>query len=260
MSDESFQSASSLNFGVITFGGLNVPSGHYLRVNGKVTDVTTDGLINTELVGYSFIVGVPMRLFRLTYDASIGGATLHILKNGASNDIIIANRRAVHELGPTFLLDVGDVLRLRVTHGRAANDRYLVSLYFFALPENVQRMFLPAVNILTFNGYSSRAGERRLRFNGDIGSATDDNDQRNSCIVGAPMIINRLTWLKTSDRNLNNITITLSGTAPAASFNAAGAGGVLDVTPYPVNTGDVLRVNCTTSAGSCLISLYAIQI
>jgi hypothetical protein len=247
-------SSSGLNYGIITFAGSVVPSTHLLRFNGAATDLTTSGRL---FVGNSFIVGVPMRLFRLTCRQETNAdVDLRILKDDSPNVIPVATTFHDQELGANFLLTPGNRLQVNVTHALGSSlPRLLVSLYFFALPEYVDRLILPAVNILTFAG-NSTVVNRQLRYNGDVSRdpMANLNDSENYCVIGSNMVIYRLTWHKNEN---TNIRITLGGTAPTTTLEAIGEYGVLDFTPYAVNTGDVVWVNCLTDPRSCLISLYA---
>ena len=249
-------SESALSFGTITFGGSVVPSNNFLRVNGSGADLTTS---DRQFVGNSFIVGVPMRLFRLTCiseKAADASFNLRILRNGSAAVIQIRNMFNEQELGGDFLLNPGDRLQINVTHTIPyVRPKMLVSLYFFALPESPGRLILPAVNILTFAGRRQGTVNRQLQYNGD--ESRDSNsahDSENNCVIGSNMIIHRLTWHKHVE---SNIRITLGGTAPDTVYQAFGSAGVLDITPYTVIPGDMVRVGCLTDSGPCIISLYA---
>lgn len=260
MSESPFESSSGLNFGVITFAGSLVHSTHFLAANADVSTIT-DQERHRHLVGNSFIVGVPMRLFRITCQKNIGmPVNLRLFRNNEADDIAVQPNVFQQELGGNYLLVRGDRLQVRVTHAIPvqAPPRLSVSLYFFALPEALSRQILPAVNILTFAGYNStaRVVNRLLRFKGSLHreTNTDLNDSENYCVVGSNMIIYRLTWHK----NVNSaIEITIGGTNPNTIQSAVGVAGVLDITPYAVNLGDVVRVNCSMNTGPCVISLYA---
>lgn len=252
------------DFGIITFGGANAQDNHYFVANGNADSVTS----NTESIGSRFIAGVPMRLFRLTSHRSANApanAEIFILKNGQASHLSVGGNFYSQDLGSNFTLSIGDVLQLRalVSNWFPAPGTTLISLYFYPLSEQTPLYSEPdsaLVNIMTFAGANANRNTDFLRFNGNLNQVVNNNanDAGNYCVVGAPMVVDRITWQKST---LGASTMLLRGTsAELRAFDLNGPMGTMVPQTIMFNVGDVIRVqpsSINVFPGTCTVSLYA---
>lgn len=240
------------SFGTITFGGSNVQNNHFLSANGNVRSQT--GTVNG--VGTAFVVGQPMRLFRVTSHKSNNNtqANFHVLKNEAVKPIVVVTGTFdLLDLPSNFVLARADVLQVRsnVTVPSPAPGTILLSFYFYTLPEQLP-LYPPlqlagegasGLNILTFSGANVTVARSFWKFNGNVNSAvtTDVNAPANSCIIGAPMVIRRMTWHKSS-----KVTNGVSIHSPPNNRKIVlmnDISGVVDVIPpFALKMGDAFQV------------------
>jgi hypothetical protein len=255
--------SSPQDFGIITFGGANPQHNHYFVANGN----SASGTSATESMGSRFIAGVPMRLFRLTCHKSTAApanAAIHVIRNGQAHELLVVGHFDQRVLGANFTLSIGDVLqvRSRVTPAYRAPGAALVSLYFYPLSQQTPLYSEPEsslVNIMTFSGANANARDMCLRFNGSLTTNTNsnENDVGNHFVVGAPMVVRRMTWQKSTP---GISTIFIWGLAENLRLlQLGGVMGASDILrPLILNAGDVIRLESSIDfPGTCTVSLYA---
>lgn len=256
------------SFGTIIFAGSNVQNNHFLSMNGNVRSQT--GTANA--VGTAFVVGHPMRLFRVTsHKSNNTQANFHVLKNGVVKPLVVIDGAFdLLNLPSNFVLARADVLQVRsnVTVPSPAPGAILLSFYFYTLPEQspLYPPLQPAgegasgLNILTFSGAGVNVARSFWKFNGNVNSAvtTDVNAPANSCIIGAPMVIRRMTWHKSS-RGVDGVSIHSPDGRKILLMNDLS--GVVDVNPpFALKMADTFQVAYfiydSSHPGTSVVSFY----
>ena len=257
------------DFGIITFGGRDPRNNHLFVANGNATSVST----NTESIASRFIAGVPMRLFRLTCHKSTStDAEIQVVRDRLSHVLLISGNFHSRNLENLFMtLSIGDVLqvRSRVNQWFPAPGATLISLYFYPLSQQTPLYSDPdsaLVNIMTFSGANVTANNQFLRFNGNLATNVNanKNDAGNYCVIGAPMVVQRIVWQKSTS---GVSTMVIRG--PASGWRLFDLDGPAGMTILPralmFNVGDVISVQAfgesrNPNSGTCTVSFYAKQL
>jgi hypothetical protein len=251
------------SFVTVTFGGADVQNNHFFSVNGNTSVLTNN---RETAVGNIFRFGAPMRLFMFTFHKSHPGqAIFQLIRNQTPSLYIVNGSSGGIALQSPIAFDTQEIIRLRsiVNGGSPAPGATLITLYFYAVPEQAMLYHpipfepenTPGLYLITFGGANNN-NLSFLRFNGNATSPVNNQPSAgNVFVAGSPLTIFRVVWHKSAPTKTRFDIITNNVVSDVLSID--GQSGMADV-DYHVKQLDTFQLMVMRfPPGDCLLTFYA---